>query len=174
MRTDGAGQFPDALNRIQFRTIRRQKIQGQNLPMLPEPRFKSLGMMPARIVDYHNHPMSLPAMAQELIKKLFKRFGIELLPFQSVHQPTIMTGDCTEDGNTFAGWRVEHNWIMIFRRHPHPTAGTVLLEMALVFEPKIKILIVSDAMQFFYMLFALPDRRGQSPDAVCAGEIPVG
>jgi len=51
METNLASQFPDALNRIELRAVRRQEIQSQFSPMVPQPGSQRPSMMISRIIQ---------------------------------------------------------------------------------------------------------------------------
>jgi hypothetical protein len=48
-----------------------------------------------------------------------------------------------------------------FRRHPHDAAGTMLLEMAFVLKPQLKVFASGEAPEFFYIAAGLRGRHGR-------------
>ena len=50
-----SSQLPDSLNRTELRTIRRQKIQPQIPPVIPQPGLQQSGMMISGVIQNNHH-----------------------------------------------------------------------------------------------------------------------
>jgi len=78
-----AGQLPDPLNRIEFRTVGRQEIKAQNSPMIPEPGLQGSRVMISGVIQNNHHFLSGKTMTNQMRQKNLKGFSIELFPLLS-------------------------------------------------------------------------------------------
>jgi hypothetical protein len=69
--------------------------------------------------------------------------------------------DGTKKSDGFSRRSMEEEWIGVFRRNPHDTAGPMLLEMALIQAPHINALVSYVSVKFFYMPFGPLGPPGQ-------------
>lgn len=165
MGTETPRQFPDTLDRIEVRAIRRKKIKMKTVAVPKEPGLEQRGMMPSSIVGNHHHFPSWPGMTKEQLKEDLERLGVEGLFLES-HQTSISWTDSSENSHGFSGWGMKEHGINRLRRNPHPATGTVLLEMAFVGKPDIQVISSGPALEFFYMQPLPPGLPGQLRTAV--------
>lgn len=142
MGCESAQQFPNALDGVEVRAVRWQKIQ----PVRRGVRIG--GVMVSGVVENEHRGETATAMARKQAQKGFKRARIENRTEHSdqLAGPKI---DRPEKGQGFARGRVPHDGVFCFRRNPHAAAGAMLLEVALVQTPEIKPFIVQHPVEFF-------------------------
>ena len=167
-----ADQFPDALDRIEFRAVRRQKGQLEVIGDLVSPGGVQAGVMIPGVVTDHHHLLARPAtltfeLPQEIpagacIKHAFGP-GHDELAVPQAHR--------AEEADAFAGWGMKADWVGYFGRHPHSATRTMLLEMNLIQGPKINARLLSHRPEFFYACSVIRDRRVQSWAWACGAEI---
>lgn len=121
VRTQAAGQFPDSLRWIQIGTVRRQKIQSQDMTMLVEPGVQRPRMVPPGIVEDYHHLASMPSSAQQNAHEYLKAFSVECLGRHRHHSP-IGRANRTKYGHLFSSRGMQHHGIQVFWRNPHGTA----------------------------------------------------
>jgi len=121
MRAQASSQFPDSFRRIQIGTVRRQKIQSQDMTMLVEPGVQCPRMVPPGIVEDDHHLASTPSSAQQNAHEDLKAFGVECLGRHRHHSP-IGRAHRTQYGRLFSSRGMQHHGIQVFRRNPHGTA----------------------------------------------------
>jgi hypothetical protein len=68
---------------------------------------------------------------------------------------------------------MKEHWIDRLRRYPHSTTGAVLLEMAFIGKPQIKVVSCGQPSEFFYMRLSPPGPPGRSETGVCDAGTPV-
>jgi len=66
-----------------------------------------------------------------------KLSALKSAPLLAVNEATVIEADGAEVADTLAGGVMEEYGVLDFGRHPHPAAGTMLLEMDLVEGPKL-------------------------------------
>ena len=116
-----AGQFPDALDDVEFRTVGGKEIGDQFVAMVPQPRIQVSGMMPFGIIDNEDHPSSPPPMPEQLDQEGQERLGFEL-GFPSNDQLPGLGMNRPVEAHRFAGRRMQDHGIDVFGRHPHGAA----------------------------------------------------
>ena len=167
VRAETAGEFPYALDRVQIGTVGREELQAYDVAMPAKPRTKRTGMVPSGVVqdDHHNAPPASPF--QQVYQKRQKALRVEC-GGRHRQQPAVRRTDGTEHRHLLARRRMQQHRIGVFGRNPHGAARSVLLKMALVFEPQVNVLSSGQPPQFFYIP---PARRGlpaRSQDEACA------
>jgi len=165
-----ASQLPNPLNRVEFRTVGRQKIKAQNSPMIPEPGLQGSRVMIAGVIQNYHHFLSGKVMTKKMGQKNLKGFPIELFPLLGYQSPLLQTNG-PKHPNRLMRRCLPENWIFHLRRNPHYIPRPMLLEMTLIQTPKIKIFSSQKPAQFFYMSPAPRDLLRQSPPAAYVGEI---
>jgi hypothetical protein len=168
--THFASQFPDSLNRIELRTIGRQEIKAQTFPMIPQPGLQRSSMMISGIVENNHHFLLREAVAKEMGQKYLKRLTVKIFPLLGYQFPVLQT-DSPKHPNGLVRRCVPENGIFHLGRNPHDIPRAMLLEMALIQTPKIKISSSQKLAKFFYMPPAPPDSLRRSPLGAYVGEI---
>src|SRR6266478_6604638 len=141
-----ARELPDALDRGQLRAVGRQKQQGQQMPDTAQEK-KQLAQEPLESVGVER-----------------RRGCPDELPAVQAHG--------AEAGDRFARGRVQHHRILDLGRHPHPGAGSVLLEVAFVQAPQVQVSATGQSAQFFLPPQPGSDRLGRPAAGACATETP--
>lgn len=154
-----AGQFPHPFNGVQLRAVGREEIKAQKLSMFPKPRLEGAGMVITRVVEDHQHFLSPPIMAQQLLKKSLEALGVELV-FAADDQTTVGFAHRAEHRHAFASGGMKEDRVHNLRRHPHDAAGTMLLEMAFVLKPQLKVFASGETQEFFYIGVGRRRRHG--------------
>lgn len=100
-------------------------------------------------VVQNNHHASVPAaMPYELPQEFAERQRIELR-CQLRHQLAGAQIDRPELGDRLPRGSVQQYRICLLGRNPHYTAGSMLLEMAFIQAPQVKIFVATEAKKFF-------------------------
>ena len=166
-------ELPEPLDAIEFGTVWPEEIQPQYIPMCCEPSLPRFSMMPSAIIDHHEHATSFAPIPEELLEEALERCDIESVSFHPGNQTAVMARHCTEDGSGLTGRRMQQGRILLFGWKPPPAPGAMLLEITLVFKPKINAWIAGHATEFLYMPAVLWSQREQSADGVFFGGIPI-
>lgn len=106
-------------------------------------------MMIGGVVEHENHALTARAMSQKLFEKSFEGERIELRGGRPDELPRAQT-DRAEAGNRLSGRRMHEDGVFNLGGDPHPRPGAVLLEVAFVHAPQLKIHATSEAPQFFF------------------------
>lgn len=151
-------QFPDALDRVEFGTVRRQKVQPKVILDLLPPRSMQRGVVVAGIVDNHNHLTPTPTSdAFEFSQESPAGLRIKHA-FRSRHAEfSVAETDRPEETDALARRRMPADRIEHFGRNPHAAARAVLLEVNLIEGPEIDVRLSGQAPEFFY---ARPEVQG--------------
>ena len=136
VRTQPAQQLPDPLDGIELGTVGRQKIQAQTTTMPIQKRLQLFGVMVRGIVRHDHHRPARAAMAPKHAQKGLEAEGIEDGDQQRNQTPVVQI-DRPEQRDRPARGSLQNRRILIFGRDPHPTACTVLFEMAFVQAPQV-------------------------------------
>lgn len=143
-----AGQFPDPLDRGKLGAVGRQEHEGQHLPVFGEEWGQQLRMVIPGIVQDDDHPFPAGPMSEQLGKEVLEGLGIE----HFVHGMDELSRAETygpEAGHRLPRGRMFQDRVLDLRRDPHPGAGPVLLEVALVQAPEFDALNLFESAQFF-------------------------
>ena len=87
--------------------------------------------MIAGVVEYKDHASAGGLLAQQPLEKAQERCGVE----DRAHHAYELTGDQTdgtETGNGLSSRGMLQDRVLDFRRYPHATARTVLLEVTFI------------------------------------------
>src|SRR5882757_5989372 len=106
--------------------------------------------MIAGVVEYEDHVSSAGLLAQQPLEKAQERCGVE----DRAHHAYELAGDQTdgaETGHGLSGRGVLQDGILDFRRYPHATARTVLLEVTFIQTPQFDVGTASQATEFFLL-----------------------
>src|SRR5437879_6117778 len=166
-----ARELPDALDRGQLRAVGRQKQQGQQMPDTAQERLQLTGVVVAGVVQHDDHAFAAPAMAKQLAQEPLERVGVELGRGRP-DELTAIEAHRAEAGDRFARGRVQDNRVLDLGRHPHPSAGSVLLEVAFVQAPQIHVSATGQSAQFFLPPPPGSGRIGLPAAGACASETP--
>ena len=138
MERESTGELPHALHGIQFRTVRRQEVQGEALGDLLPPFAVKSGVVVFRIVGNHHHPSSgASAGRPKVFQELPAGDGVELAHLSPEKESTVAQADSPEVAHTLASGMVEQDGILGFGWDPHPAARAVLLKMHFVHSPEV-------------------------------------
>src|SRR5579863_1304119 len=108
-----------------------------------------------------------------LAKKGPSALAVELLRFPQGHEFSVPQAHGAEVANGLARRMVQQHRVLLLRRHPHSTAGSVLLEMHFIHGPQINAFVSRPLAEFFYKPPGLAHPRERSADAACAGGTPI-
>jgi len=161
------------IDRIQFRTIRGQKIQAKKFAMLSQSVLQRPRMVITGIIQNHNHFFLSNPVFQEGFQETFKRFPIELRG-RLRKQPAVTQLDHAKHAHLFPGRGMPYNRISHLRRNPHDISRTPLLKMILIFTPEVQVTPSSEPTKFFYMPPELPGPPLQSDTPRRAGGLMSG
>ena len=172
VRAQSPRQFPDALDRIELRTVSRQKIQLHPAAARLEPIAKITRVVIRRVIQNQLHPPTGATMRQELLQKISEADPIECL-LHPRHQFPIGDTHRAQEAHVLAGRSVQEDGVGFFRGNPHGTAGAVLLKVTFIKTPKVNIIADGVSKEFFYMSPAAQDRHAPEADEVFAVGIPA-
>ena len=158
--TESSRQLPDALDGIQIRAVGGQKVQRQHLSMFIQKGGQCTGMMVARVVEDDEQATPPCAMAQQHAQNGFEGAGIERRSKVGDQRPVAQI-DRAKQGDGLACGGMEQDGIGLLGRHPHHTAGAVLLEVAFIQTPDINAGVAGEAPQFFYRRLVRPGLLGR-------------
>jgi hypothetical protein len=138
METAAAREFPNALDRIQFRAVGRQEIQREALgALLPPLSVKSSMVVLGIVRDHHHAPRRSGGDRLQRLEKLPAGNGIELTCLAPKEEPSVAQANGAKIANAVSAGVVVQDRVSDFGRHPHPAARTMLLEVHFVHGPKI-------------------------------------
>lgn len=161
MQSIAACQFPDPLDWVEFRTVRRQVVQADLAVVLFPPGPVEFGMMiPCIVHDQDHRSIRFPLDSFQLLQELPKRPGVELVCFPPVHKLPIAQTHRAEIPHAPASREMGQHGIVDFRRHPHPAAGAVLLETHLIQRPQIHLAQSHTVLEFFFAWPGVADPTG--------------
>ena len=108
METEPAGKFPHPLAGIQFRTVRRQEVEGETLgPFLP-PVPVQPGMVVFGVVSNDHHPSSRArADRVKVFQELPAGHGVELARLTPEEKFAVADPDGPEVAHALAGGMME-------------------------------------------------------------------
>ncbi len=145
-------QFPDPLNGVEIRAVRRHEQQSKALFAFVAPCPVQAGMMVTDIVqDHHDPAPGTVGEPPQLFQKHEERVSVEPVNFTAVHELPIPDADGSKVADALPGRVVQQNGVLDLRRHPHPTGRAVLLEPDLIVCTEIHRAGPGQGAQFFYM-----------------------
>lgn len=172
MRTKTPGQLPNPFDRIDIGTVGRKKIDLQPKAMLVKPRQKNSCMVMPGVVCNHDHLSIRAGMTKKDSQKSLECLGVERLGRLGDQAP-VGRADGPVHRHRLAGRRMIEDRIGVFRGNPHDAPGPVLLKMASIGEPQIKVISSGQSSEFFYMRLWPQDRPGRSGTGVFSVGIPT-
>jgi hypothetical protein len=122
------------------------------------------------IIQNNDHLSWGTAVTEKMGQEYLKGFSIKDFPLLS-HQFSVLQPNGPKHPNGLMRWGMPENGIFYLGRNPHHRSGAMLLEMALIQTPEIKIVSSQKPAQFFYMRPVQPDLRRQSLPAAYGDEI---
>jgi hypothetical protein len=170
MDTHFASQLPNPLNGIELRTIGRQEVKTQTSPVVPQPGLQGSRMMVSGVIQNNHHFLSRETVTKKMGQKYLKRLPVKIFPLLRYQFPVSQT-DGPKHPNRLMRWGLPEDGVFQLRGNPHHIPGAMLLEMALIQTPKIKVFSSQKLAKFFYMPPALRDLLRQSPPVAYVGEI---
>ena len=172
MRTETPRQFPNPFNRIEIRAVGRKKIELEPKAMLVKPRLKNSRMVMPGVVCNDDHLPIRAGMTNKDPQKSLECLGVECLGRLGDQAP-VGRADGPVHRHRLAGRRMIEDGIGVFRGNPHDAPGPVLLKMASIGEPQIKVISSGQSSEFFYMRLWPQDRPGRSGTGVFSVGIPA-
>jgi hypothetical protein len=147
---EAASQLPYSLNRVEIRAIRRKIFE-------PKPRLRCLPpllmqrrVMISRIIrDHDDSPAGTGTDLPEMPKEMKACLGIKASCLTPVHQFAVSQADSAKVADTLSRRMMQQNRVFGLRRNPHPTSGTVLLEVNLIHRPEIHVFASCQPAKFF-------------------------
>jgi hypothetical protein len=122
-----------------------------------------LGMMIFDVVEDQNDMASgMTTGSSQLLEKGEEGLSVEAFFFPTVNELAVPDANSAKVADSLSGGMMQKNRIGNFRRNPHPAGGTMLFKTDLVHSPYVEAIIMSQMMDFFYMLPAVPDRHAPS------------
>jgi hypothetical protein len=173
MNAEFTSQLPDPLNRIELGTIRRQEIQAQFAPVIPQPGLQESGMMISGVIQNDHHLLVGGTMAKEVFQEFTKGLPVEFVPLLC-YQSAFPQTDGSKHPDLFVCRSMPEDRIFDFDRNPHHISRSVLLKMTLIQTPKVKVISSHEPMNFFYMPLGPPDWLLRLSPEACVVEIPDG
>src|SRR3954462_15835509 len=143
-------QLPHPLNRVELWTVGREKVKAQDPGVLLSPLFVENGMMVLGIVGNHNRgTVASPYNLLQGAHELQEGTGVEALDFAAKREFTIPQTHSAKIPYAATRRIVWQHGIGHFRRNPHTTARSVLLELHFVESPKIHVAPLQKLPKFF-------------------------
>ncbi len=170
-----AEEFPDSLDGIEVRAVRREEEQDEAGLLKAAPFGVKSGMVIPGVIDDDDDAAALaPAPAPQLAKEGPAGLGIEVSLRLGSDQPSISDPYGAKVADEFAGRRMATNRVPDFRWNPHAAPAAVLLEMDFVQRPEINLWVAGESTEFFLLPPVAAGRLGRSPGAVCGAGNPIG
>ena len=152
--TESAREFPDSLDRIEFRTVGREEVECEDCRVLLPPGQVQPGVMVFGVVaDRDNSATLNRARFPQEFQECPEAFAVEPSRFPNPEELPVSEPHGAEVSYAVPGRVVIQDGIPGFRRYPHTAAGTVLLEMDFVQRPKIDERISYQLPEFFLCAF---------------------
>ena len=140
--------FQNTFYWIQFRTIWWQEEKRDSLPVFMKPRFEKQSMVISRIIQNNNKSFLFTATFYNHLNELFESLGIKNRG-HVIYQFSRGYIYSAKERHVFLCRSVQHNRILFFRRYPHCTARTMLLEVAFIQAPDFIHRIFCQLSKFF-------------------------
>ena len=144
------GELPHSLDRSQLRAVGRQEKQTQLSGMSMKIGGQEFRVMVTGIVEHDDHAASGSLLAQEAPEESPESRGVE----DGAHHAYELTAaqtDRTETSHGLSGRCMLQNGVLDFRRYPHTTARTVLLEEAFIQAPQLNVGAACQSTEFFLL-----------------------
>lgn len=171
MQAKATGQLPKALDGIEFRAIRGQKVKLKALVAILSPGAVQVRVMISDVVDdERDGATAFGGDGPPLFQEGMEGHGVEALGFPPEYELAVAQADRPEVSHASTAWIVQQDGLAIFGRDPHPTARSILLKVDLIGRPQIHVSVGGQLQEFFYMPAVAADRREQSWAVACAAE----
>src|SRR6266851_2460757 len=164
-------QLPHSLDRSKLRAVGRQEKQAQLSGMAMKKGGQEFCVMISGIVEHNDHSPSGRLLAQQAPEESAESRGVE----DRTHHAYELTGtqaDGAEASHRLAGRRMLQDGVLDFRRYPHATARTVLLEVTFIKAPQFDVGTAGQATEFFLLPRLSADPIERLEGAACVAEIP--
>lgn len=169
VQTESASQLPKSLDGIKVWAVWWKKIQSKTIPMLLSPFLMKSGVVVAGVVrNDQNTPAAFGTDLPETLQERVEGHPIESLFLTVKDEFAVPQTDSSKVADTAPRGMMKQDRIAFFRRHPHATSRSVLLEVDLVRRPEVDLGISCPVCQFFYMPAEPSGQPEQSVGEVCA------
>ena len=128
--------------------------------------------MIASVVEHEDHAAPGRLLAQQPLEKAPECGGVE----DRAHHAYELTGvqtDGAKAGHGLSGRRMLQDRVLDFRRYPHATARTVLLEVTFIQTPQFDVGTASQTTEFFLLPRLSADPIERLGGGACVAESPV-
>ncbi len=169
MQAQSTEQFPDSLNGIKLRAVRRQKMEHKVGLLLPAPFGVQFGVVVLGIVSDHDDPASRTRTdPSQVAKKRPARLGVKSPAGLRVAKLAVTKPYRSKVADALTGRGMPAYWIANLRWNPHAASAAMLLEVHLIHCPKINVRVSCEFSEFFCVPPGRAGRQRQSEAVVCA------
>jgi len=174
MEAQAADEFPDSLDGVKLRAVRREEEQLELGLLFFSPCFVYAGVMISGVIgDNHDAVSGMTGYLPKVAEKAPGGLGVELFRLLLGVELAVAKANGPEIPHRLARRVVQQDWIPDFWRNPHPASRAMLLEMDFIDGPQVYVWIGRQSAEFFYKRLAPRDRHGRSVGVVYAGGIPI-
>ena len=173
MKTAPPGQLPNPFDRIEFRAVGRQKMQGEVANHCASPSFMKVGMVIASIVDDDHHFPAWTAVALQFPVEVPAGAGVKRAIGPGHDQFAVLEAHGAEKADALSRRSMQTNRIVHFGRHPHAAARAVLLKVNFIHGPQINVVPSRQCAEFFCAWLAKTDRPAPLADAAFVSGSPT-
>jgi hypothetical protein len=147
-------QFPNSLNRVQFRTVRREEIQSELRLLLLPPREMEPGSVVWGVVADQDH--AAPGLGRgfaEVSQEFPERFPVKPFCLAAEEESAVTKANRSKVPHTLSRGMMKHHRVLIFWRDPHAAPRSLLLEMDFIHRPQVHTFVFQVSSKFFLCLF---------------------
>jgi hypothetical protein len=174
METQAPSEFPDSLDGVKVRAIRRKEEQLECWLLFSSPCFVHAGVMISSVIDdNHDASTGTTGYLPQVSEKAPGGLGVEFPWFLLGVELAVAKANGPEIPHRLARRVVQQDRIPDFRRNPHPASRAMLLKMDFIDGPQVYVWIGRQFAEFFYKRPAPRDRHERSAGAVCEDETPI-
>ena len=127
--------------------------------------------MIASVVEYEDHAPPGRLLSQQSLERAEESRGVEDRAHHA-YELTYAQANGAEASHGLAGWRMLQDGVLDFRRYPHATARTMLLEVTFILAPQFDDGTASQVTEFFLLPRLSADRLERLGGAACVAESP--
>ena len=168
-------QFPDAFDRIELWTVRRQKMEPEVMGDGCSPRLVQHSVVIACVIaDDHHCATRVATDAFQFTQEVPASLRIEPAFRTRHYQLAVPQAHCPEETDAFACRSVSANRIVDLGRNPETTARSVLLKVYFIHGPHFHLVALSQTTEFFYARLEVGDPLVRPVAWVCANENRAG